>query len=321
LVAVLEGLPADVEVTSKEIADQLARRRLGYGRGARMKFEQDVVTLLGGVRHGRTIGAPIAVQIGNTEWPKWEQIMASDPADPDILANLARNAPLTRPRPGHADLAGMQKYGFDDARPVLERASARETAARVALGTIAAHFLRQVAGAEIVSHVVAIGAVCYILGLVGLAYIDVPWLLHLNSALLLGGALGGTSFGIILAVIGRTVGIVRVDEDAQGRLEVETASRSRRRIDLRCTRQRVAPQLERPRMQQACVGTCLAIRRSRGISRRWRRYLLEKESGSVGRDYCQSGGLGYTVLTTGVIGLTGFCSHDACYAPESWGCS
>ena len=157
LVAVLEGLPADVEITSKEIADQLARRRLGYGRGARMKFEQDVVTLLGGVRHGRTIGAPIAIQIGNTEWPKWEQIMSADPVDPDILAGLARNAPLTRPRPGHADLAGMQKYGFDDARAVLERASARETAARVALGTLAQHFLRQTVGAEVVSHVVAIG--------------------------------------------------------------------------------------------------------------------------------------------------------------------
>ena len=157
LVAVLEGLPAGVEVTTKEIADQLARRRLGYGRGARMKFEQDVVTVLGGVRHGLTIGAPIAVQVGNTEWPKWEQIMAADPVDPDILAGLARNAPLTRPRPGHADLAGMQKYGFDDARPVLERASARETAARVALGTIAQNFLRQTVGAEVVSHVVSIG--------------------------------------------------------------------------------------------------------------------------------------------------------------------
>jgi chorismate synthase len=157
LVAVLEGLPAGVEITSKEIADQLARRRLGYGRGARMKFEQDVVTLLGGVRHGLTIGAPIAIQVGNTEWPKWEQIMSADPVDADILAGLARNAPLTRPRPGHADLAGMQKYGFDDARAVLERASARETAARVALGTLAQHFLRQTVGAEVVSHVVAIG--------------------------------------------------------------------------------------------------------------------------------------------------------------------
>jgi len=157
LVAVLEGLPAGVPVTTADIAVQLARRRLGYGRGARMKFEQDAVTLLGGVRHGLTLGGPIAVQIGNTEWPKWEQIMAPDPVDPEILAGLARNAPLTRPRPGHADLAGMQKYGFDDARPVLERASARETAARVALGTVAQQFLREVLGAEVVSHVVSIG--------------------------------------------------------------------------------------------------------------------------------------------------------------------
>ena len=157
LVAVLEGLPAGVPVATPDIALQLARRRLGYGRGARMKFEQDVVSLLGGVRHGITLGGPIAVQIGNTEWPKWEQIMAPDPVDADVLAGLARNAPLTRPRPGHADLAGMQKYGFDDARPVLERASARETAARVALGTIAQQFLREVLGAEVVSHVVSIG--------------------------------------------------------------------------------------------------------------------------------------------------------------------
>ncbi len=157
LVAVLEGLPAGVPVASPDIALQLARRRLGYGRGARMKFEQDVVSLLGGVRHGVTLGGPIAVQIGNTEWPKWEQIMSPDPVDADVLAGLARNAPLTRPRPGHADLAGMQKYGFDDARPVLERASARETAARVALGTIAQHFLREVLGAEVISHVVSIG--------------------------------------------------------------------------------------------------------------------------------------------------------------------
>ena len=158
LVAVLEGLPAGVPVTSSDIATQLARRRLGYGRGARMKFEQDQVTLLGGVRHGVSMGGPFAVQIGNTEWPKWEQIMAPDPVDADVLAGLARNAPLTRPRPGHADLAGMQKYGFDDARPVLERASARETAARVALGTVAQQFLRIVLGAEVVSHVVSIGA-------------------------------------------------------------------------------------------------------------------------------------------------------------------
>ena len=161
LVAVLEGLPAGVPVTSADIATQLARRRLGYGRGARMKFEQDQVTLLGGVRHGISMGGPFAVQIGNTEWPKWEQIMAPDPpADEEAaeaLRVLARNAPLTRPRPGHADLAGMQKYGFDDARPVLERASARETAARVALGTVAQQFLRAVLGAEVVSHVVSIG--------------------------------------------------------------------------------------------------------------------------------------------------------------------
>ncbi len=157
LVAVLEGLPAGVPVTSADIADQLARRRLGYGRGARMKFERDVVSILGGVRHGVSLGGPVAIQIGNTEWPKWEQIMAADPVDPQVLAGLARNAPLTRPRPGHADLAGMQKYGFQDARPVLERASARETAARVALGTVAQQFLRATLDAEVVSHVVSIG--------------------------------------------------------------------------------------------------------------------------------------------------------------------
>ncbi len=157
LVAVLEGLPAGVPVTTGDIALQLARRRLGYGRGARMKFEQDVVSLLGGVRHGRSLGGPVAIEIGNTEWPKWEQIMSADPVDPDVLAGMARNAPLTRPRPGHADLAGIQKYGFDDARPVLERASARETASRVALGTVAQQFLREVLGAEVVSHVVSIG--------------------------------------------------------------------------------------------------------------------------------------------------------------------
>ncbi|MDQ6656756.1 MAG: chorismate synthase [Actinomycetota bacterium] len=157
LVAVIEGVPAGVPVTTADLAEQLARRRLGYGRGARMKFEQDVVSILGGVRHGVTLGGPVAIQIGNTEWPKWEQIMAADPVDKDVLAGLSRNAPLTRPRPGHADLAGMQKYGFDDARPVLERASARETAARVALGTVAQQFLREVLGAEVVSHVVSIG--------------------------------------------------------------------------------------------------------------------------------------------------------------------
>jgi len=157
LVAVLEGLPAGVPVTSSDITKQLARRRLGYGRGARMKFEQDKVSILGGIRHGQSLGGPVAIEIGNTEWPKWEQIMAADPVAADVLAGLARNAPLTRPRPGHADLAGMQKYGFADARPILERASARETAARVALGTVAQQYLRAVLGAEVVSHVVSIG--------------------------------------------------------------------------------------------------------------------------------------------------------------------
>lgn len=157
LVAVVEGMVAGVGVTSSDISEQLARRRLGYGRGARMKFEQDQVTVLGGVRHGSTLGGPIAVQIGNSEWPKWESVMAADPVDSAEL-EIARNAPLTRPRPGHADYAGMLKYGFDDARPVLERASARETAARVAAGTVAREFLRQALGAEVLSHVISIGA-------------------------------------------------------------------------------------------------------------------------------------------------------------------
>lgn len=157
LVAILEGLPAGVQVTTADVAAALARRRLGYGRGARMKFEQDEVRLVGGVRHGLTQGGPLAVTIGNTEWPKWEQVMAADPVDDDILAGLARNAPLTRPRPGHADLVGMQKYDFDEARPVLERASARETAARVALGRVAAAFLEQAVGARLVAHVTSIG--------------------------------------------------------------------------------------------------------------------------------------------------------------------
>ena len=159
LVAILEGLPAGITVTSEDISTELARRRLGYGRGARMAFERDEIEVLGGLRHGETLGSPFAVRIGNTEWPKWEQVMATDPVDPAILAGLARNAPLTRPRPGHADLAGMQKYGFTDARPILERASARETAARVALGTVAQAMLRQVLGAEVVSHVVELGSV------------------------------------------------------------------------------------------------------------------------------------------------------------------
>ncbi|WP_433361744.1 chorismate synthase [Streptosporangium sp. CA-115845] len=157
LVAILEGLPAGVEVTTAQLDEALRRRRLGYGRGARMKFEQDVVTIVGGVRHGRTLGSPVAIRVGNTEWPKWETVMAADPVDPALLEGQARNAPRSRPRPGHADLAGMQKYGFDDARPVLDRASARETAARVALGQVARSFLKQALGVDIVSHVVSIG--------------------------------------------------------------------------------------------------------------------------------------------------------------------
>ncbi|GAA1143671.1 chorismate synthase [Nocardioides aquiterrae] len=159
LVAILEGLPAHVRVTSADIADALARRRLGYGRGARMKFEQDAVTLVGGVRHGETIGGPVAIEVGNTEWPKWEKVMSADPVDRAELDALARNAPLTRPRPGHADLVGMQKYDFEEARPILERASARETAARVALGRVASNFLEQAVGARIVSHVIELGGV------------------------------------------------------------------------------------------------------------------------------------------------------------------
>ena len=158
LVAILEGLPAGVEVTTADLARDLERRRLGFGRGARMSFERDEVELQGGVRHGLTLGSPVAVRVGNTEWPKWEQVMSADPVDDEVLEGLARNAPLTRPRPGHADLAGMQKYAFDDARPVLERASARETAARVALGAVARAFLAQVLGAEVLSHVVSLGA-------------------------------------------------------------------------------------------------------------------------------------------------------------------
>jgi len=158
LVAVLEGLPSGVSVTTDDLADELARRRLGYGRGARMAFERDEVSILGGVRHGLSQGGPVAVTIGNTEWPKWDTVMSADPVDPALLEGRARNAPLTRPRPGHADLVGMQKHGFDDARPVLERASARETAARVALGAVAKAFLRQAYGVEVLSHVVSIGA-------------------------------------------------------------------------------------------------------------------------------------------------------------------
>ncbi|HZM81052.1 MAG TPA: chorismate synthase [Candidatus Limnocylindrales bacterium] len=166
LVAVLDGVPAGVRITSAEIGRELARRRLGYGRGARMGFEQDVVTIIGGVRHGLTLGSPVAIQVGNSEWPKWETVMAADPVDPSVLGGLSRNAPLTRPRPGHADLAGMQKFGHTDARPILERASARETAARCAVGTVAKAFLRQALGIEIVSHVVELGPVSVKPGLV-----------------------------------------------------------------------------------------------------------------------------------------------------------
>ncbi|MGG5171357.1 chorismate synthase [Pseudarthrobacter sp. J1738] len=158
LMGIVEGVPAGVELTSGDIQEALARRRLGYGRGARMKFEQDEVTIVGGVRHGLTQGGPVAIQVANTEWPKWEQIMSADPVDESVLAEQARNAPLTRPRPGHADFTGMQKYGFSEARPVLERASARETAARVALGTVASRMLKQL-GIELVSHTVAIANV------------------------------------------------------------------------------------------------------------------------------------------------------------------
>src|SRR5215469_11675402 len=159
LVAICDGVPSGVRVTTEDLAAALARRRAGYGRGARMTFEQDEVELTSGVRHGSTLGGPVAIRIANTEWPKWEAVMSADPVDPGRLEGMARNAPLTRPRPGHADLAGMQKFGHTDARPVLERASARETAARVALGEVARQLLRQVLGIEILSHVVAIGQI------------------------------------------------------------------------------------------------------------------------------------------------------------------
>ena len=157
LAAILEGLPAHVAITTEDISDALARRRLGYGRGARMSFERDEIEVIGGIRHGRTQGGPVALRIGNSEWPKWQKVMSADPVDPAELEGSARNAALTRPRPGHADLVGMQKYDFDEARPVLERASARETAARVALGAVAGAFLEQATGARTVSHVVQIG--------------------------------------------------------------------------------------------------------------------------------------------------------------------
>ncbi|MFE1168988.1 chorismate synthase [Nocardiopsis sp. NPDC058789] len=159
LVAILEGLPAGVSVTSDDIAAALLRRRAGYGRGARMKFEKDQVSVIGGIRHGLTQGGPVAIEVGNTEWPKWEKVMSPDPVPAEELDGVARNAPLTRPRPGHADLVGMQKYGHEESRPILERASARETAARVAVGEVARQFCRQALGIEILSHVVSMGPV------------------------------------------------------------------------------------------------------------------------------------------------------------------
>ena len=159
LVAIVEGIPAGVHVTTADVAEQLRRRRLGVGRGARMKFEADQVTIQGGIRHGQSMGGPIAIEVANSEWPKWTTVMSADPVDEQVLAEQARNAPLTRPRPGHADLVGMQKYGFDDARPVLERASARETAARVALGAVARAMLAQTGQITVLSHVINIGSV------------------------------------------------------------------------------------------------------------------------------------------------------------------
>ena len=166
LVATLEGMPSGVELTTQTICDALARRRLGAGRGARQKFEADEVRILGGVRHGLTTGAPIVIEIANSEWPKWEKVMSADPVSPeDLLVDagkgdereVARNRALTKPRPGHADLPGVLSYDLDEIRPILERASARETAARVALGACVEAFLRQLANIELVSHVVGVG--------------------------------------------------------------------------------------------------------------------------------------------------------------------
>jgi chorismate synthase len=156
LVAILEGLPAGVEITTQLVQDALAQRRLGFGRGARMKLEKDEVSLSGGIRHGLSIGGPVAITVANTEWPKWQEVMSADPISEPLQG--ARGEALTRPRPGHADFTGMQKYGFEEARPVLERASARETAARVALGAVATSFLKSL-GIELVTHTVAIGTV------------------------------------------------------------------------------------------------------------------------------------------------------------------
>ncbi len=157
LIAIMEGLPAGVPVSPDDIQADLQRRKLGYGRGSRMKFEQDELSISGGIRHGLTMGSPIALRVGNTEWPKWTEVMSAEPVELSDKSR-GRGAPLTRPRPGHADLVGMQKYGFDEARPVLERASARETAARVALGAVARKFLGEL-GIRLVSHTLSIGPV------------------------------------------------------------------------------------------------------------------------------------------------------------------
>ncbi|WP_427877391.1 chorismate synthase [Gardnerella sp. 2492-Sm] len=156
LIAMIEGIPSGIHLTSKDISDALARRRLGYGRGMRMKFEEDKVRVLTGIRHGITLGSPIAIEIANSEWPKWKEVMSTEPVQKEIEAE-GRNAPLSRPRPGHADLTGMRKYAFDDIREVLERSSARETAARVALGAVAAQFLEQALNVRTVAHVIGIG--------------------------------------------------------------------------------------------------------------------------------------------------------------------
>jgi chorismate synthase len=159
LSAIIEGVPAHVAIDSTFLDFHLARRRLGFGRGARQNFEADKISIIGGVRLGQSQGGPISIQVANSEWPKWEKVMSADPVEASEIEGLARNAPLTRPRPGHADLVGMQKYDFDDARPILERASARETAARVALGAVARAFLEQSVGITILSHVISIGTV------------------------------------------------------------------------------------------------------------------------------------------------------------------
>ncbi|HLQ81826.1 MAG TPA: chorismate synthase [Brachybacterium sp.] len=168
LISLLDGVPAGIELTSDDLKAALARRRLGHGRGSRQKFEQDVLTIHGGLRHGLTLGSPLAIEIANSEWPKWEKVMSADPVPrEDLLIDagtgdereIARNRPLSRPRPGHADLSGMLKYDHEEARPILERASARETAARVVAGRVAAALLEQTAGIRLVSHTLQVGGV------------------------------------------------------------------------------------------------------------------------------------------------------------------